>query len=260
MLTGFLLFMCILYSVNNQYDAIYLSPHLDDAALSCGGQIYQQTQAGNRVLIVTITAGAAPTTNLSAFAQGQHDSWELDVDPVEVRRREDIESSRRLSSEWLHWDVMDCIYRRHPETGAALYTSDETLFGVLNSAESPLIQHLTQKLLDLPASTTIYCPLGLGNHVDHQLVRVSAETAFAHRLTYYEDYPYAQREGFTGLGSAWQSHTVALSNAAIDARIHAVNAFESQVDHLFGSSAQMADNICAYIAQVGGERTWTQQK
>ncbi|MEZ4728018.1 MAG: PIG-L family deacetylase [Caldilineaceae bacterium] len=42
------------------YDAIYLSPHLDDVALSCGGQIFGATRTGQRVLIVTITAGDPP--------------------------------------------------------------------------------------------------------------------------------------------------------------------------------------------------------
>ena len=41
-------------------DHLYLSPHFDDAALSCGGQIATFTAAGQSVLVVTITGGDPP--------------------------------------------------------------------------------------------------------------------------------------------------------------------------------------------------------
>ena len=48
-------------------DHLYLSPHFDDAALSCGGQIATWTAAGQSVLVVTITGGD-PLDALSADA------------------------------------------------------------------------------------------------------------------------------------------------------------------------------------------------
>jgi len=39
---------------------IYLSPHLDDAVLSCGGIIWQQVQSGHQVEIWTICAADPP--------------------------------------------------------------------------------------------------------------------------------------------------------------------------------------------------------
>ncbi len=41
-----------------EYAHIYIAPHLDDAVLSCGGQIAQHTATGARVLVVTICAGS----------------------------------------------------------------------------------------------------------------------------------------------------------------------------------------------------------
>ena len=48
---------------------IYLSPHLDDAALSCKGSIKQQTQAGERVEVWTVCAGEPPDGPLSMFSR-----------------------------------------------------------------------------------------------------------------------------------------------------------------------------------------------
>ena len=49
------------------YDTIFLAPHLDDVVLSCGGQIFLETEAGNSVLVVTIMAGDPPQRTLTTF-------------------------------------------------------------------------------------------------------------------------------------------------------------------------------------------------
>ena len=77
-------------------DWIYLSPHLDDAALSLGGLIWEQTQAGKRVSIWTICAGNPPPGDFSPFAEALHARWEVGRDAMEERRTEDIESCKRL--------------------------------------------------------------------------------------------------------------------------------------------------------------------
>ena len=60
------------------YRHIYLSPHLDDAALSCGGGIAAQRAAGERVLVVTFCTGApAPDMQFSDLAQEFHRKWGL---------------------------------------------------------------------------------------------------------------------------------------------------------------------------------------
>jgi LmbE family N-acetylglucosaminyl deacetylase len=83
--------------------AVYLSPHLDDAALSCGGQIAQQTAAGLPVLIVTLMAGDPPARPLSPFAQQLHTRWQLHDAPTAVaaRRAEDTAACRHLAAEYV---------------------------------------------------------------------------------------------------------------------------------------------------------------
>ena len=65
------------FSMKSQYDLIYLSPHLDDAALSCGGQIARFRGEGRSVLIVTVTAGDPPTGAESRYIQELHSRWQL---------------------------------------------------------------------------------------------------------------------------------------------------------------------------------------
>ncbi|MBK8430550.1 MAG: PIG-L family deacetylase [Chloroflexi bacterium] len=125
------------------YHALYLSPHLDDAVLSCGGQIAQQTAAGLPVLIVTLMAGDPPARPLSAFAQKLHDRWQLDAaTAVAARRAEDTAACDLLRADLQHWDIPDCIYRADPATGTALYNDGGAIFGSVHPADKQLAAEL----------------------------------------------------------------------------------------------------------------------
>ncbi|HXF63595.1 MAG TPA: PIG-L family deacetylase, partial [Caldilineaceae bacterium] len=196
------------------YEAIYLSPHLDDVALSCGGQIFQQTQAGARLLIVTVMAGDPPAA-VSGYARSLHERWAVE-EATAARRAEDLAACRILGAEPLHWPIPDCIYRCHPLTGKPFYLSDDDLFGEAAAEEAGLAAELAERLAALPPHGRLVAPLAVGHHVDHQLVRQAAELACGpERLLYYEDYPYAQLPGklahVVGDGSGWQAEVVRLT-------------------------------------------------
>lgn len=244
------------------YDLIYLSPHLDDAALSCGGQIAAATRAGQRVLIVGVTAGDPPAA-VSDYAHGLHTRWELVVDAVAARRAEDLAACARLGADAVHWDLPDCIYRADPATGKPYYTSDADLFGPVADAEWGLVDDLAARLRDLPAHGRLVAPLGVGNHVDHQLTRLAAARAFgAAGLRYYEDYPYADEPGAIAAALAlspawsWRAEVIALDAAALAAKCDAVAAYQSQLSTFFRDRAHLDAQVRGYAQTVGGERLW----
>jgi LmbE family N-acetylglucosaminyl deacetylase len=194
----------------NHYHSIYLSPHLDDATLSCGGQIFQQTAAGYRVLIVTITAGDPPVATLSAYARSLQERWALASNAVAARRAEDYAANAILGADTLHWAVPDCIYRLDPSQQTPFYESDADIFGDVHPQEAYLVAQLAAQIRALPPCDQLYAPLTIGHHVDHLLTRAAAEATATPALVYYEDYPYAQKPGaieqVLAAGSArWQS-------------------------------------------------------
>jgi LmbE family N-acetylglucosaminyl deacetylase len=252
----------LLFMIQTHYNAIYLSPHLDDAALSCGGQIFQQPQRGLRVLIVTIMAGDPAVSAVSKYAQSLHARWELVADAVAARRREDSAASQVLGADTLHWGVPDCIYRYHPETGAPFYVSDPDIFGEVHPAEMKLVNELARQLATLPAHDQIFVPLTIGHHVDHQLTRAAAELCFgAQRLVYYEDYPYAEQPGALETiipvdRASWQAEVMPLGEADVKAKIEAIFAFKSQLSTFFDNRQHLEQRIHDFTATVGGERVW----
>ena len=241
------------------YEWIYLSPHLDDVALSCGGQIFLAAQRGEQCLIVTITAGE-PVAPVSDYAASLHARWEVH-DAVAARRQEDVAASAILGADVLHWDVPDCIYRvdRH---GKPYYVSDADIFGPVAVEELPLVGTLAAQMRALPAARQVVAPLCVGNHVDHHLTRLAAEAAFgAEKLLYYEDYPYAQQTGklaevIDPSNSEWASEVVVLDAEALCAKYAAVAAFRSQLSTFFRDQADLEAQIGGYSAAVGGERRW----
>ncbi len=251
------------------YRYIYLSPHLDDAALSCGGTIAQHTTAGIPVLVVNICTGAPPPgALLSPFASLMHRRWNLSADEAMARRlREDAEALEILRADGLQLDMLDAIYRM-PEA----YTDDERLFGQVAEGDR-LASDLQARLEDLISrfpDAVIYAPLGVGRHVDH-LATCTAAQALSRggaSVAFYEDFPYVRHEHaleqrLVELGGADRFLPLVTSiDATLTRKIGAIEAYSSQLDVLFGGAAAMARAVRDYAARVSpdagayGERIW----
>jgi LmbE family N-acetylglucosaminyl deacetylase len=249
---------------------VYLSPHLDDAVLSCGGLIHQQKQQGFQPLVITCFAGVPDYQALSPFAIMQHQRWGETAHPIEHRRQEDVLAMACLGAAYEHWDYLDCIYRRHPESGEFLYTTEEALFSAVASVEHYLVDELAARLKRafLAQNVLIYAPLAVGQHVDHQLVSQAAlrlrDDGFLVWL--YEDYPYAEdAQKIAKALQCWASPpkpTVhILREEDMAAKIAAVRCYASQLATLFGDEASVPVRMKAYALAVGGgqgygERYW----
>jgi LmbE family N-acetylglucosaminyl deacetylase len=244
---------------------VYLSPHLDDAVLSCGGMIHQQARAGERVVVVTVCAGDPPPGPLSGFTLEHHSRWETPADAAAARRAEDRAALDRLRAEAVHLRTPDCIYRADPATGRHLYTSREALFGDVPPAEAALVERTAGEIAGVlrgVQSPRLYVPLGIGNHVDHQLTRRAAELRGG-VFAYFEDYPYAAQEwgaASPAPGRALTPETVPLSEADLAAKVEAIAAYVSQISTFWNGLAEMEAAVRQFAGQTGGgppaERIW----
>lgn len=257
-------FRCL--SEERSYQHIYLSPHADDAALSCGGRIYDQRRRGERVLVLGFFVHSPPAMALSPFAQGQHDKWELTGDPMDHRRAEDMAALRSLGAEVSYLKYLDCIYRRHPLTGEAMYASEEEIFGVIDEAESAFHRDLAARIVEIVGpprpDLTLYAPLAVGHHVDHQLLhRAVVELVVqGYAASFYEDYPYAQKPGMLQAALAdWRGpgtlrpEPYLLDEAAMNARVAAIGEYVSQIRTLFGDHEAMREQAWSYCAAVAAQ-------
>jgi LmbE family N-acetylglucosaminyl deacetylase len=238
---------------------IYLSPHFDDVALSCGGLVWEQVRSGDAVSIWTVCAGEPPAGDLSSFAQELHTRWEAGHNATAQRRIEDINSCHRLGASTRYFTIPDCIYRRDLQTGGILYDSEAALTGALHPGDTQAITTLKLELNKfIPAGITLVCPLALGSHVDHQLTRLATE-GLDRNCWYYADYPYVLRcqsqiENMEQEG--WISQVFSISQEGLAAWQESISAHSSQISTFWAGEQEMRLAINAYLGQANGIRLW----
>lgn len=250
--------------IRERYDHVYLSPHLDDAVFSCGGAILRQREAGERVLVVTFcTAAPDPRGPFSALALEFHRIWALDPsEVVAARLREDALAMERIGADYCWAGLLDAIYR-----APHAYNTRARLFGALapDDPQRPALEQIVRALRERAPEAQFYAPLGVGMHVDHQLVYDAARAAAGAPLTFYDDVPYVAKPGaleqrMEQIGAPLAARTVDIS-ATLDRKIHAAHAYASQLDELFGGADEMERVVagCARAGQSDGaavERLW----
>ena len=213
---------------------IYLSPHFDDAVYSCGGLIWMQSRSGERVSVWTICGGEPPQTGLSPFAASLHARWQASVQEGGLpaagfdRLEEDKLACRILGVPYRHLPWQDCVYRYSQEDGLSrpVIGGEEDLWEA--PPEPTLIQELVHVLRrDAPDNTCLVCPMALGNHIDHRLVRTAAELSGL-PVYYYADYPYVVRMDTHLEAGPWRKVAAPISLEGLNAWQKAATAHQSQ--------------------------------
>ncbi len=253
---------------------IFLSPHFDDAVFSCGGTLGVQVSNGLRPLVITVFAGIpAADLQISPFAQqinrqmagGEVMSLQT---LVERRRQEDANALDFLHCDYLWLDYYDAIYRGSP----AYYTSNEQLIvGEVHPSDLWIDRQLSEDLLALQKGlpdTVWYAPLGVGRHVDHQIVSSAADRLAQQgaKVKLYEDFPYVLREQaletrIQEFGGMLEPNFVEMSEM-LPLRLEASDMYASQIQLNFGGQAAMHNSMKSYthnirpVQTVHLERYW----
>lgn len=246
----------------------FVSPHLDDAALSCGGSIRAAARRGTAIVV---TVFAAPLDLASPLPQARrfHTIMGFDAatDPG-LRRREDERAMARLGAVPLHLDFEDCIYRLD-EDGTPVVVSDDDLFSG-EEAEAGMVESIADRLAQVLAPfspAALVLPLGLGRHRDHRLARRGAEEAaprLGATLSYYEDAPYCLRRGAEPAEDELEAVLVRLEPADLAARLEAVAEYDSQSEVTWNEEEPLGEAISRYVRALGSalgpgelaERMW----
>lgn len=241
---------------------IFLSPHLDDAVFSCGGWIWDQSCQGREIEIWTICAGDPPQETISGLALDLHRSWQLGGDAVQVRRQEDREACQLVGAAPRHFPFLDCIYRA--DTGRQpYYQSVSDLFSGLDPGEAGLIAEVSAQLASaLPEEVELVAPLGIGNHVDHELTRKAA-ARLGRPLLYYADFPYAREEQglnilrFMNASPDWKAEIFPISKSGLEKWTQAARQYGSQIPTFWPDEGQLRAELVEFSAASGGISLWS---
>ena len=239
---------------------VILSPHLDDAALSCGGLLHALRDKVS-TLVVSISCGtvriAAADGSFKVSSRKGHVS-------ARTRRREDIEAMHSVDTDFVHLSFPDGIYRRSPLTGRLIYRNARETWIAPRIDDMGHIEELYLVLrrlcLDL-GRILLLSPMGIGHHVDHQIaaqvaVRMAATNAGA-ELLFYEDFPYVA-DPRVGRGDP-DDPPKALRRLGLDpaqrfvvpvdteAKVRLLQHYASQVAPLFGDDDGMRQCVTSHM-------------
>jgi len=181
--------------------ALFLSPHLDDAVLSCGTLLLRAPRA----TVATVFTEASPGPHTRAARNFLRQCAVSGAEELFAeRRREDVAVVAAAGADAVHLGRRDALFRTRRAPAALGRVLPELVHryptfrfdiarGRVAAAERDLATRIAEQVDALAARSgaeVVLCPLGVGQHVDHVLVR-SVGPELGRRVVYYADFPYA---------------------------------------------------------------------
>lgn len=174
-----------------------ISPHLDDAVLSCFLYMQRLIQSGHEVVVINIFTSCQNDEIIAPFMSTHMTMAGCNTveDYEATRKTEDKNALSLLNIRPIHLDFIDAAFRGND--GAAEVKNLSDLFIEPACLEqSPLLPMMAITLQRYAHYDFAVIPTGIGYHVDHLLARKAAELVWqpAHR-EYYLDMPYFLNPG-----------------------------------------------------------------
>lgn len=229
---------------------VVLSPHLDDAVLSCGALMCHARKHMAVTVATFFTEAGAPPHTFSARCYlrqtGASDAGRLYLS----RRAEDQAILDDAAINYFHAGLTEALFRQRARPllnrfpyAARLLPELSHVYPTyrLHIVRGRISPHDTGTLrciidaidhLSLKSSTLFLAPLAVGNHVDHVLVRRAAELSRKH-VVYYSDFPYNIRHSTDATFVQRGGLTQATWSGNLSAKPALIRAYRTQVEALF---------------------------
>lgn len=232
--------------------ALALSPHLDDAAFSCGGTLNRLVRNGWRVVMATVFTASVPDPRGFALACQLDKGLGPEIDYMALRRAEDAEAARHLGiAPPVHLPFREAPHRGYgsaPELFAPP-RADDTVAAELAPALSALIAETAPDLL--------LAPQAIGGHVDHvRMVEALRGLGLDRPVLWWRDFPYTVRtaepkQPLAARFADLSEITFTFDADGGDAKLQACAAYASQIGFQFGGAAGLEARL---VQEKGRER------
>lgn len=196
---------------NNIFDfkgnkVFFVSPHLDDAILSCGELIYSLHKKTNLTVINVFTDYGRGQQTLSAKMHLKYSGYAKLKDLYDQRIKEDKKAFGSLKAKVINLNEKEALWRECKNI-----TSLESIFSKffpefkfiyptykfhiskakISENDEETINRLSEKLKKIiPENSIVFCPIGVGGHVDHLVVKEAVIKNI--NPIFWLDQPYAK--------------------------------------------------------------------
>ncbi len=217
---------------------LFLSPHLDDVAFSCGGTVAACVRGGHSASICTIFTASVPDPKGFALACQLDKGLDESVDYLSLRRHEDREFAAIVGAS----EVIHLPFQEAPHRG---YDNADALFGGVRD-EDCVFQSLAGELRRICVSyDVVFAPQGIGRHVDHlQTILAVEQAGLAERTLWYREMPYTMRA--PAERSSFPARVYGCIDSTLDNKIAGCGAYRSQLPFQFGSAESMRRDLMSF--------------
>jgi LmbE family N-acetylglucosaminyl deacetylase len=185
--------------IKNKLPVYFISPHLDDAVFSAGDLMAHLSQKTNVQVINVFTAGDTKHQTISAkmfLRQCGIKNAEL---LFKIRKLEDSSALAKINITSKNLDFKDALWRSRqtpirflPELSSFYPTYKFHIIKGKISPHDPIRSDLKNRLKRIiPKNAVVFVPIGIGNHVDHLIVRNVCTELFKN-IIFWSDFPYNQ--------------------------------------------------------------------
>jgi LmbE family N-acetylglucosaminyl deacetylase len=253
---------------------LFVGPHPDDVALSCGALIASLCrERGEQPALVTIYSGAGAGQTMTPYQRealgfgNRPDNFTSKAAMAE-RRAEDETYAAETGASITFLDLPDAVLRG--------YEGEPILTGPPRGNETLPVEPLRRLIARLKPER-VFFPLAIGGHVDHRLTRhagIALAPELGASLTFYEDFPYNAWSKFERLDQLEPDALAGLpSNMRLEPwyfemgeffeiKVRDLRAYASQLPRLFqGSNVEIqVERNAGRVGRLGGvgpaERYW----
>ena len=229
---------------------VVLSPHLDDAVLSCGALMNHARKETPITVVTFFTEGGAPPYTYSARSYLRHTRDRHANSLFLARRAEDQAVLEGTGISYVHAGLTEILFRRRtrpllnrlpwasrliPELSYLYPTYNlHVVRGGISVDDVSTIRRILDTIDHLPptSSTLFLAPLGVGGHKDHIIVRTAAELS-GQRVAYYSDFPYNIRYSVDPSFVQRNSLVQVTWSYGLAAKLPLIRTYRTQVNALF---------------------------
>lgn len=239
---------------------IYLSPHFDDAILSCGGLIDYQTSMALNVEIWTVTSKVPKLEDSSELIKMIQEQWQMGSPEVAVieRQREDAKALAVVNATSSYLDFLDCIYRKSVK--GEFYYQD--IFSDLHPEEANLPLQISTVINRLTSEDDILVfPLAIGHHIDHEIVN-EASRFVGNKKLFYIDIPYFfKEEGILDvIIEHYTEKNIRFGSQHLDKWVEGILEYRSQISSLFSDENDVLNKLTRFYSRFNGLSLWEEVK
>jgi len=228
--------------IEKKVACVFISPHQDDAILSCG-ELISQISGKTDVTVVNVFTKAHEKPYTLSAKQFLKNSYSSDAETLyKERKAEDKKVLSNFSVSIIDLNFQDALFRKNKKSSflGTLLPEVDHIYPTYRwhivkgiSKRDYAVDDLKKKLkIFTKKNTLIFAPVGIGNHADHLAVRKACEEICASEsIVLYSDFPYNMR--LQTIGAPFKNGEKYIIEPNMTKKTKLIKGYKTQLDGLF---------------------------